>query len=185
MSDDDALDALRRAHASIDEQRRQEWQRSLPFGEGVSDRWERAARLGFGEGASIYDSAVVLEPVRVGRQTWIGPWVLLDGSGGGIEIGSHCSISAAVHVYTHDTVLWALSGGVQPRRTARTVIGDRCYIGPHAILTAGVEIGEQCVVGANSFVNRSIQAREVVAGSPARTIGRVVGDGADVRIEFT
>ena len=35
------------------------WQRSLPVGEYLVDRWERARVLGFGEGASIYDSATV------------------------------------------------------------------------------------------------------------------------------
>ena len=29
--------------------------RSLPFADGLFDRWERARRLGFGEGASIYE----------------------------------------------------------------------------------------------------------------------------------
>src|ERR1700746_1857002 len=32
------------------------FQRSLSFQEGAFDRWERARRLSFGEGASIYNS---------------------------------------------------------------------------------------------------------------------------------
>jgi acetyltransferase-like isoleucine patch superfamily enzyme len=184
MRDDELNEAIRRLAIANDEVRRREFARSLPIGEGFVDRWERARRLGFGDAASIYDSAVVLDPVTVGEHTWIGPWVLLDGSGGGISIGAYCSISAGVHVYTHDTVLWALTGGAHENREAPTSIGDRCYVGPQSVIVAGVRIGTQCVVGANSFVNDSVADRSIVAGSPARVIGRVVGDDADLRIEF-
>ena len=92
---------------------RQRWQRSLPAGEYLVDRWERARELGFGEGASIYDSAIVIGSVSVGASTWIGPWVMLDGSGG-LSIGSNCSISAGTQIYTHDSVGWATSGGEKP-----------------------------------------------------------------------
>ena len=39
----------------------QRYQRALPLGDYVVDRWEKAKELGFGEGASIYDSVLVLE----------------------------------------------------------------------------------------------------------------------------
>jgi acetyltransferase-like isoleucine patch superfamily enzyme len=61
-------------------------------------------------------------------------------------------------------------------------IGDCVYIGPQSVIVAGVSIGDHCVVGANSFVNKDVEPRTVVAGSPARPIGRVVGDGKEVRI---
>lgn len=82
------------------------FQRTLPFGDYVVDRWEKAQVLGFGRGTSIYDSALVLGDVQVGENTWIGPFTLLDGTGG-LSIGSFCSISAGVQIYTHDTVDWA------------------------------------------------------------------------------
>ncbi|WP_211240344.1 hypothetical protein [Aminiphilus circumscriptus] len=71
------------------------FKRTLPFGDYVVDRWEKAAFLGFGEKTSVYDSAIVLGDVQVGANTWIGPFVILDGSGG-LVIGSNCSISAGV-----------------------------------------------------------------------------------------
>ena len=82
------------------------WQRTLPFGDYIVDRWERARVLGFGEGTSIYDSSVVLGEVKVGKNTWIGPFTVLDGSGG-LEIGSNCSISSGVQIYSHDSINWA------------------------------------------------------------------------------
>ena len=72
------------------------FKRTLPLADYIVDRWEKARELGFGEGTSIYDSSLVFGDVRVGEHTWIGPFTLLDGSGGGLEIGSHCSISAGV-----------------------------------------------------------------------------------------
>ena len=52
------------------------WNRSLPFGDYVSDRWDKAALLGFGEGTSVYDNVVVLGDVSVGKNTLIGPQVV-------------------------------------------------------------------------------------------------------------
>jgi hypothetical protein len=49
---------------------------------------------------------------------------LYEQNDGGIAIGHHCSISAGVQIYAHDTVMWALSGGRAAKRTGRVVIGD-------------------------------------------------------------
>lgn len=167
---------LTEAHARRDQQLQTSFQRSLPFADGMFDRWERAQRLGFGPESSIYDSALVYGKVVIGENTWIGPNVLLDGSGGPLEIGSFCAISAGSHIYTHDTVLWAVSGGRHDYRTGPVRIGSRSYLGAQSIVVAGTVIGDQCVVGANSFVNRDVPDRTVVAGSPARPIGRVEVD---------
>jgi acetyltransferase-like isoleucine patch superfamily enzyme len=117
------------------------WKRYLPFGDYVSDRWERAKTMGFGDRTSIYDSALVPGTVSVGSDGWIGPFTLLDGSGG-LEIGDFCSISAGVQIYTHDSVQWAVSNGVAPFEYGFVKIGSRCYIGPNSIIAKGVTIGE-------------------------------------------
>lgn len=174
---------LHRLRQSREEELRVRFDRSLPFADGLFDRWERAQRLGFGNGASIYDSAFIFGDVAAGAETWIGPYTILDGSGGGISIGATCSISAGVHIYTHDTVRWALSGGISEKKEAAVRIGDCCYIGPQAIIVAGVTIGSQCVIGANSLVNHDVPDRTFVAGSPARVMGRIEGAGADVKVK--
>jgi acetyltransferase-like isoleucine patch superfamily enzyme len=147
-----------------------EFNRTLPFGDYIVDRWEKAEALGFGEGASIYDSAIVLGDVVVGEKTWIGPFVVLDGSGG-LEIGSNCSISAGVQIYSHDTVNWAVSGGQQPYEYAKTRIGDHCYIGPNTVLAKGVSVGDRCVIGANSLVLSDIPSDSKAFGTPCRVNG--------------
>ncbi len=143
--------------------------RSIPFAELVFDRWEKAKSLGFGEGSSIYDSSYVFGKVRVGKSTWIGPNTILDGSGG-LTIGSNCSISAGVQIYSHDTVEWAISGGLAPYAYGPVQIGNNCYLGPNVIISLGVTLGDGCTVGANSFVNKSYPSGSKIAGSPARLL---------------
>ena len=175
---------LRALYEDQDENQRRDYGQSLPFADGLLDRWERARRLGFGEDANIYNSALVYGDVTVGRGTWVGPYTLLDGTGGGLSIGDYCSISADVQIYTHDTIMWSLSGGAHEKKTAPVSIGDCCYIGSQSIVAAGTNIGDQCVVAANSFVNRDVPDRGIVGGSPARPLGRVLVQGDNISLEY-
>lgn len=143
-----------------------DWKRLLPLSEMVVDRWEKAKRLGFGKHVSIYDSSIVFGDVKVGHHTWIGPFTILDGSGG-LKIGSYCSISAGVQIYSHDSVQWAVSGGRAPYEKKKTIIGNNCYIGPNCIIVKGVVLGNRIIVGANSFVNKSFPTGSKIAGNPA------------------
>lgn len=156
------LDRRRDVHNRFD--------RTLPFADYVVDRWEKARELGFGEGASVYDSVLVLGNVTVGRNTWIGPFVVLDGSGG-LSIGSNCSISAGVQIYSHDSVEWAVSGGEAGYSHAPTRIGDRCYLGPNTVVAKGVSIGDGCVIGAGSIVLSDIPSGSKAFGAPCRVAG--------------
>lgn len=149
------------------------YRRTLPLADYIVDRWEKARELGFGEGTSVYDSVLVLGDVKVGRNTWIGPSVVLDGSGG-LNIGSNCSISAGVQLYSHDTVQWAVSGGKASAERAPSEIGDNCYIGPNTVVAKGVRIGAGSVIGANSLVLHDIPPGSKAWGSPCRVVGAVV-----------
>src|SRR5690606_22362560 len=104
--------------------------------------------------------------------TWIGPFTILDGSGGGLEIGSNCSISAGVQIYTHDTVQRSLKGGGAPIETAPTRIGSNCYIGPNTVIAKGVSIGDGVVIGANSLVLDDVPPGCKAFGTPCRVVGK-------------
>ena len=164
------LQALRALWRNRSEEVRQNFSRNLPFGDCVVDRWEKAKFLGFGAGTSIYDNVLVLGDVKVGRNTWIGPNVILDGSGGGLEIGSNCSIGPGVQLYTHESIEWALSGGDAPYPKARTKIGDNCFIGGNSIVAMGVTIGDGCFVAGLTFVNCDLAPGSRVSGNPARNL---------------
>jgi acetyltransferase-like isoleucine patch superfamily enzyme len=170
-------EALRAFHWERQRELREKWNRSVPFGDAVVDRWERAKFLGFGEGSSVYDSALILGDVTVGRKTWVGPSAILDGSGG-LSIGDYCSVSAGVQIYTHDSVKWALTGGLATYDYAPVSIGSNSYIGPMTIVAKGVRIGRHCLVGANSLVNRDLDDYSIAFGTPCKVVGRVeVRDG--------
>lgn len=180
--DSDLLSRLTSLHHQLRDEIRSRWNRSVSFQDELFGREERARFLGFGEGSTIYQDSLVLGDVSVGQHTWIGPFTILDGTGG-LEIGANCSISAGVQVYTHDTVKRQVSeGAVGPERQP-TRIGDWTYVGPGSIVTRGVTIGSHCVIGAMSLVMDDVEPGSLVYGVPARSAGRLgKGDAADPRL---
>jgi acetyltransferase-like isoleucine patch superfamily enzyme len=173
--DSKRLEELRRLYEGLKTEMKSKWNRDLPLEELLFDRWERAMELGFGEGSSIYHNSYVYGDVRVGKNTWIGPFTILDGSGR-LEIGGNCSISSGVQIYTHDTVMWALSGGKAEYERSSVRIGDFCYIGSQTVITKGVTIGNNTLIGALSLVNRDIPSKAIARGIPARVVGEVLRD---------
>jgi tetrahydrodipicolinate N-succinyltransferase len=52
------------------------------------------------------------------------------------------------------------------------VVGHGAAIGAASTILPGVTIGDGALVGAGSVVTRAVEAGTVVAGNPARTIGK-------------
>jgi acetyltransferase-like isoleucine patch superfamily enzyme len=105
----------------------------------------------------------------VGRNTVLGSACSIDFTGG-LEIGSDCTISAQVRIYTHDH-------GLRPRSTPKPRpmrIGNSVWIGTGAIIlhNAG-ELGDCCVVASRAVVTRPVAPYTVVGGNPAKEIGHV------------
>ena len=160
-----------------------EFNRDLPFAEVLFDRWDRAKRLGFGSATSVYDSCFVFGHVKVGKNCWIGPNSILDGSGG-LEVGDFCTISNGVQIYTHDNVKATLSSSLVPIERAPVTIGHNVYVAPNTIITKGVVIGNFCVIGAMSLVNKSVPDFSIAFGQPARVVGKVIIKDSDIIFEY-
>lgn len=78
----------------------------------------------------------------------------------GVRIGNNCNLSQCVTI------------GVVQRGTRQgvPVIGNRVYIGPHAVVIGGIQVGNDAAIGAGAVVTRSVPASAVVAGNPAKII---------------
>lgn len=162
---------------------KESYNRSLPLPDHINDRWERAKRLGFGKGTNIYDSSYVIGNVTVGADCWIGMYTILDGSGE-LSIGNNCTISAGVHIYSHDNLKSTLSNNKIPIEREPVLIGDNCYIAPHSIISKGVTLGNHTVVAAHSFVNKSFPDNAIIAGIPAKQIGNVIVHNDQISFDY-
>lgn len=167
---DDLIQRLRDLYKLLQGRKRERFNRRVPFGDLISERDENAAAYGFGKGSTCYDNVLILGDVTVGENTWIGPNVILDGTGG-LSIGDWVAVSAGVQIYSHDDVARRVSLGADAMALAPTRIGDGVYIGPNTVIQKGVTIGDRAVIGAMSFVNRDIPAGARAWGVPARVRG--------------
>lgn len=73
-----------------------------------------------------------------------------------------------------------------PAEKGGVTIGDYTYIAPMSIISGekDIIIGAHCVIAAHSFVKESFEACSVIAGIPARKIGKVVMENGDIRLEY-
>ena len=101
--------------------------------------------LRFWEDVSCYNNVLIIGDVKVGKKSWIGPNVILDGSSG-LEIGEYVTVSAGVQIYTHNSVDWSISKGKEQIVRKPTKIGSGVYIGPNSIIQNGVNIGDHVIL---------------------------------------
>ncbi|MCC5960525.1 MAG: acyltransferase [Rhodobacteraceae bacterium] len=165
---DDLRSLLSQFFSRAREEKQEQHIRTLPFGDYIVDRWEKARQLGFGEGSSVYDNVVILGEPSVGKNVWIGPNVVLDASGG-LTIGDNCNISAGVQIYSHDSVDRCISGGTKDISKSPVVIGASSYVGPNSVIAKGVRIGSGCVIGAMSLVLKDVPDGSIAYGTPAQS----------------
>lgn len=76
----------------------------------------------------------------------------------GVHIGKGTVVCAHAVVLTHD-----FTRGIY----LDTVIGDRCAIGPRAIVMPGVKIGDDCIVMPGALVNKDMPPNAMALGNPA------------------
>ncbi len=163
---------------------RLKYNRVNPFLEDITD-WKKKGKYLFGgDNITIYDSSTIAGEVKVGENTWIGPYTALDGTGG-LTIGKNCSISSGVNIVSHDTIKWALSGGKEEYEYSAISIGDNCFIGTKAFINKGVKIGDRCLIAAGSVVTKSFPNNSIIGGTPAKKIGQVIlKEGGTVELSY-
>ena len=171
-------------YKNLRKETKKNWNRTLPFNELLFDRWEKAQFLGAQKDASVYDSSYIFGDVDIGENTWVGPYTILDGSGGKVRIGKYCSISSGAQIYSHNSVKWSLTGGKTNLEKKNVSIGDNCYIGPYSIITMGSKIGNGCVIGALSLIKSIIPPNSIVFGNPGRVVGKISVKDKNVKFSY-
>lgn len=110
--------------------------------------------------------------VTIGRDCGINSGVFILGQNR-IEIGSGVVLSARCMLIDSGLELEGYASTEFPAHTTGYIrIEDGVWIGAGAIILAGVTIGKKSVVGAGSVVTKDVPPFTVVAGNPARQIGR-------------
>lgn len=114
--------------------------------------------------------------IDIGERTTINNGASLIAEGAGIRIGARCLIGTELQVL--DTNAHELQLGrrhLPDSNTQQVVVGDDVFIGSRVTLLKGCLIGNGCVIAAGTVVPPSFEApaMSIVAGNPARVVGRV------------
>ena len=134
--------------------------------------------------------------VSLGRGTVVKPLAVVQSSGGAVRFGQHCAVSSFVHISTGAGDIVAgdyvrigpnctLVGGTkqvhakgilikdQPESEARGLwIGDDVLMGAGVVVLPGARIERGAVIGAGSVVSGIVPEYAIVAGVPAKVIGK-------------
>jgi len=149
--------------------------RHLPDDLGRASRtWylERNAQA-YGAGSVLGRGCRVLAPERlsIGDGVVIARDVTLDARGG-LELGDEALIGfesvLLTHTHRSDEVGVAIQR--QGMYSAPVRVGARAWLGMRVMVLPGVEIGEDAIVASGAVVSRSIPARTIAAGVPARVL---------------
>lgn len=129
-----------------------------------------------GRGVHVYPSAVVYMPwhLHIGDWSSVGEEALIYNLGP-VSIGSSVTISHRAHLCagSHD-----YTRSEMPLLKPPIHVEDHAWICAGALVGPGVRVGEGAVVGAGSVVHRDVADWTIVAGNPAREIGKREMEGS-------
>lgn len=126
----------------------------------------------FMQGATNVDVIEYEPEIRIGNRVSATGYLTV-GAASRVEIGddallaSHIFIGDNQHGHTRIDIPFKYQ---QLEGIAPVSIGRGCWIGEHVVIMPGVTIGEMSIIGANSVVTKSIPARSIAVGAPARVI---------------
>jgi acetyltransferase-like isoleucine patch superfamily enzyme len=110
--------------------------------------------------------------LKIGDHTFVGRGCEIDVAGT-ITIGAHTLLAPGVFITDHaHNQSAAKRFDEQGNRIAPVVIGDDAWLGVRSVILAGVTIGNGAIVGAGAVVTKDVEPYAIVAGVPARVIGR-------------
>lgn len=109
------------------------------------------------------------ERIQMGNDVWLGSCVSL-GAAGGMVLEDRIRISHGAFI---ETAGLTMTGDVPYEHVSRPIHIERgVWIGAYAVVLGGVRIGRQAVVAAGAVVTKDVPPDAIVAGVPARVVGR-------------
>ncbi len=132
-----------------------------------------------GEGSRIVGPVFITGGLIVGKDTWIGRDLSIDGNGT-VIIGSRCDIAPSVRFYTGGHEIGDASHRAGEGFNKDIVIGDGCWLCAASSYLSGIQVGKGIIVAAGAVVTHSFDSNLMIGGVPARTI-RVLDDADDAK----
>ena len=110
--------------------------------------------------------------VHIGARTYLGPYFSIQCIAS-VTIGPDCLFGNFVSIVDndHERAAGELIR-LQPLDGAAVTIGSDCWIGEKSIILRGVTIGDHAIVAAGALVRHDVEAYAIVAGVPARVVGK-------------
>jgi serine O-acetyltransferase len=104
--------------------------------------------------------------------TSIGPGLYL-GHFGGVVVSSRAVIGKNVNIAQGVTIGLTNRG----RKAGAPIIGDRVWIGAHALVVGSIFIGNDALIGPGAYVNFDVPERAVVIGNPGKIVSYAGTEG--------
>ena len=150
----------------------EEFVRSANLSDNREDDLTRAKIMGFGDGVMVAPGAIIrIRSNRIGARTFIGLYCYINGDvriGSDVLIGPYCALPAGNHLFDPASKAFRLRDEPRP-----IVIGDGSWLCNGCTVTNGVTIGRGNLICANSVVTHDTVDFAIMAGTPARQIGRI------------
>lgn len=154
-----------------------------------------------GEEVRISALASIYHPgrIHIGSHVRIDDFAVISAGAGGVAIGSYVHIACFCGLFGQELITLSDYSGLSSKvciysssddysgewltnpttplylrnpHHAPVFLGRHVIVGSGSTILPGVRLEEGCAVGAHSLVNKSFAALSIVAGTPARVIGR-------------
>lgn len=116
-------------------------------------------------------NCIFIQPkgIIIGDCCSINQEVMLDGRGGLLKIGNNVDIGYQTNIWTLEHDPHSDNHDVRP---GDVLIEDYVWIASRVTILPGVSIGRGAVIAAGSIVTKNVAEMSIVAGIPAKEIGK-------------
>ena len=150
---------------------------------GIEDGRRRAVLMGFDRPGTIVQNGSVVrlgEKGSVGENVVIALYCYINGNvtiEDNVLIGPGCALTAGHHKF--DPATGWFSARTEPDGDESIVIGWGSWLCAHVTVTGGIKIGRANLICAGAVVTKSTPDHAIMAGVPAKQIGRIEPETGD------